>query len=40
MQNVTNADNPEGIRYTAGQPQVMRGLPILPMIGVSYQPPE
>jgi hypothetical protein len=46
LQNVTNSDNFEGVDFDdedggpALTPTYKRGLPILPMIGISYEPPN
>jgi hypothetical protein len=44
VQNVTDAYNEEGIKYELDFPEVRAsrqpGLPILPLIGVAYQPPD
>jgi hypothetical protein len=43
IQNVTNNRNPEGVYYlqdTSVDPIYQPGLPILPMIGLAYQPPD
>ena len=44
VQNLTNADNEEGIKYELDFPSVnasrQPGLPILPLFGVAYQPPD
>ena len=42
VQNVTNRDNPEAVGYDRGStvPRPLKGLPILPLVGVSYTPPD
>ncbi|MCE9573184.1 MAG: TonB-dependent receptor [Deltaproteobacteria bacterium] len=41
VQNATNYRSPEGLEaITDGKPEYTRGLPILPIIGVSYTPPK
>ncbi len=41
VQNATNYRSPEGLEAIVdGKPEYTRGLPILPVIGVSYTPPK